>query len=152
MGDYNDEFSGGTFLWNNNEDNYNYHLANSQLVAQKKELGGFGIPDMRNLNMALLNSWIFRYSLQAESIWTRIIDYKYKNNNPNILCCNDTAVSPFWKGIMWALKAAKMAIKWLVGNGEKIRFWEDHWFGNSSLEIQFWPLYVIMTNRASVTP
>lgn len=36
-----------------------------------------------------------------------------------------------------------MGIKWLVGNGKKVRFWEDHWFGNSSLAIQFWPLYVI---------
>ena len=36
-----------------------------------------------------------------------------------------------------------MEIKWLVGNGSKVRFWEDIWIGNSSLAIQFWPLYVI---------
>jgi hypothetical protein len=29
------------------------------------------------------------------------------------------------------------------GMGKKIKFWEDHWLGNSSLAIQFWPLYVI---------
>ena len=29
------------FLWNNNEDCHKYHLANWQLVAQKKEVGGF---------------------------------------------------------------------------------------------------------------
>jgi hypothetical protein len=44
---------------------------------------------------------------------------------------------------MWALQAAKMGIKWLVRNGNKIRFWDDHWFGDLSLAIQFWPLYVI---------
>jgi hypothetical protein len=44
---------------------------------------------------------------------------------------------------MWALQAARMGIKWRVGNGRKVRFWEDIWFGNSSLETQFWPLYVI---------
>jgi hypothetical protein len=44
------------FLWNNNEDRHRYHLANWQLVSQKKEEGGFGIPDMRNLNMSLLSS------------------------------------------------------------------------------------------------
>jgi len=31
---------------------------------------------------------------------------------------------------------------WKVGDGKKIRFWEDHWLGNTSLAI-FWPLYVI---------
>jgi len=44
---------------------------------------------------------------------------------------------------MWALQAAQMGIMWHVGNGERVRFWEDHWLGNSSLAIQFWPLYVI---------
>jgi hypothetical protein len=44
---------------------------------------------------------------------------------------------------MWALQAAKMGIKWVVGNGRRVRSWEDNWFGNSSLAIQFWSLYVI---------
>jgi hypothetical protein len=131
------------FLWNNNEDCYKYHLDNWQLVAQKKEVGGFGIPDMRSLNMPLLSSWIFRYGLQSESIWVKIVDHKYNNNSPNIICSDRTAISPFWKGVMWALQAARMGFKWLVGNGRKVRFWEDHWFDNSSLAIQFWPLYVI---------
>jgi len=34
----------GHFLWNNTEENHKYHLANWQLVAQKKEMGGFGHP------------------------------------------------------------------------------------------------------------
>lgn len=106
-------------------------------------MGGLGVPDLRNLNLSLLSSWIFRYNLNINSIWTKIIDHKYKVNNPNILCSVDTTVSPFWKGVMWALHAARMGIGWLVGDGQKVRFWEDHWFGNSSLAIQFWPLYVI---------
>lgn len=32
---------------------------------------------------------------------------------------------------------------WVIGNGKKIRFLEDHWLGNTSLAIIFWPLYVI---------
>ena len=106
-------------------------------IAQKKEVGGFDIPDMRNLNLSLLSSWIFRYGLQNDSIWVRIIDHKYNTSKPNVLCSDDTTASPFWKGVMWALQAARMGIKWLVGNGRKVRFWEDHWFGNSSLATQF---------------
>lgn len=98
---------------------------------------------MRNLNLSLLSSWIFRYGLQSDSVWVKIVDHKYNTNNPNILCSDNTAVSPFWKGVTWALQAAKMGIKWVVGKGRKVRFWEDNWFGNSSLAIQFWPLYVI---------
>ena len=36
-----------------------------------------------------------------------------------------------------------MGIKWVIGNGEKVRFWEDQWLGNTSLASVFWPLYVI---------
>jgi len=49
------------FLWNNTEEKHRHHLANCPLVAQKKEFGGLGTPDLRSLNIALLSAWIFRY-------------------------------------------------------------------------------------------
>jgi len=64
---------------------HKYHLANWQLVSKKKELGGFGILDLRILNMSLLSSYIFRYNLQTEAIWSKIVDHKYRTQNPNIL-------------------------------------------------------------------
>ena len=112
----------GHFLWNNSEDRHKYHLANWQLIAQQKELGVLGISDLRSLNMALLSSWIFRYHLNSNSIWTRIVDFKYKTKNPNIFCCSEEGASPFWKGVIWAMQAAHMGIRWVVGNGEKVRF------------------------------
>lgn len=71
------------FLWSTNEDEHKYHLANWQLVAQKKELGALGIPDLENKILSLLSSWIFRYSLNSYSIWTKIIDHKYRTDYPN---------------------------------------------------------------------
>jgi hypothetical protein len=40
-----------------------------------------------------------------------------------------------------------MGYKWKVGNGMKIRLWEDNWLGSSSLAIQFWPLYEIVNEK-----
>jgi hypothetical protein len=85
----------GHFLWNNNEDKQRYRLANWQLVAQKKDFGGLGIPDLRSLNLALLCSWIFRYQLNNNVIWAQILDFKYRSNNPNIFCCSEVGASPF---------------------------------------------------------
>jgi hypothetical protein len=48
---------------------------------------------------------------------------------------------------MWAAQAAKMGYRWKVGNGRKIRLWEDNWLGSSSLAIQFWPLYRILNEK-----
>ena len=41
------------------------------------------------------------------------------------------------------MQAAKIGIHWNLGKGDKVRFWEDQWLGNTSLAILYWPLYVI---------
>jgi hypothetical protein len=36
-----------------------------------------------------------------------------------------------------------MVYKWVVGNGAKVRFWEDQWLGGTSLAILFWDIYFV---------
>jgi hypothetical protein len=43
-------------LWNNDNDNHKYHLANWQLVSMKKEFRGLVVPNLRDLNISLLGS------------------------------------------------------------------------------------------------
>jgi len=109
----------GHFLWNNTEEKHRYHLANWPLVAQRKEFGGLGIPDLRSLNLALLSAWIFRYQLNKSAIWINIVDFKYKTEKPNVLCCSTLGTSPFWKGVVWAMQAARMGIH--IGIWEMVR-------------------------------
>jgi hypothetical protein len=40
-----------------------------------------------------------------------------------------------------------MGYRWKIGNGRRIRSWEDNWLGSSSLAIQFWPLYRILNEK-----
>jgi hypothetical protein len=135
------------FLWNNHEGGGEYHLANWQIVAQKKEVECMGIPNLQHFNMCLLASWVSRYHLNDSALWRKIVDFKYKTNEPNLFCCPETGSSPFWKGVLWACKAAQMGYSWRVGNGQQICFWEDRWFGTTSLAIQYWPLYVIANEK-----
>src|SRR4051794_36736399 len=101
------------------------------------------------MNLCLLASWVKRYHLGGNKLWKNIIDHKYKTNEPNIFACPDNAASPFWKGVLWAAKAAEFGYRWNVGNGMNIKFWEDPWFGNCSLAIQFWDLYIICNQQNS---
>jgi hypothetical protein len=48
------------FFWNDLEDKHKYHLANWKSLCMK-EFGGLGIPDLRELNMCLLASWVQRF-------------------------------------------------------------------------------------------
>ena len=70
-----------------------------------------GILDLSSLNLCLLASWINRYHLNEAAIWKKIIDFKYNCKNPNIFCCPELNASPFWKGVLWACKAAHMGVR-----------------------------------------
>lgn len=134
----------GHCLWDDYEGHHKYHLANWDMVSQKIEFGGLGIPNLADMNMCLLASWIKRYHLDNNKIWKKIIDHKYRTAEPNIFACPEVGVSPFWKGVLWAAKAAKMGYFWKVGNGKRTKFWEDHWFGTCSLATQFWDIYILV--------
>jgi hypothetical protein len=84
---------------------------------------------LQDLNLCLIGSWIRRYINGEGSLWKKIVDAKYSTKSPNILCCQDTHPSIFWKGVMWAAGAVKFGYKWLVGEGKAIKFWEDTWYG-----------------------
>jgi hypothetical protein len=112
-------------IWNDAENTHKYHLASWRHVTMKKEYERLGVSDLRELNLCLLGSWIKRYSVDKEKIWKLLVEFKYKTSNPNILTCSDLGASNFCKGVMWTAQAARMGYKCKVGNGEKVRFWED---------------------------
>ena len=64
----------GHFFWDNTEEKHKYHLANWQMISQEKECGGMGVPDLRDLNLCLLASWIPIYSLSEHDLWSKIIN------------------------------------------------------------------------------
>src|SRR4051812_20969221 len=84
-----------------------------------------------------------------EKIWKRIIDTKYSSNRraKNFVPNSNPNISRFWKGVKSTIQALKMGYRWSVGNGSRIRFWEDTWFGNSPLSVQFCPFYVVCNEQ-----
>ena len=91
-----------------------------------KKFGGLGIPNLRELNMCLLGSWLKRYQEGGEKTWKLLLDFKYNTSDPNILCSSSRGVSNFFKGIMWAAKVAKMGYMWKIGDGQKAKVLEDN--------------------------
>jgi hypothetical protein len=77
------------------------------------------------------------------------VNFKYHPDSPNLFCCEDSQASPFWKGMLWAAKATKMGYRWKIGNGKRVRFWEDLWFGSCSLAIQYWR-YILLSMSSVV--
>jgi hypothetical protein len=85
----------GHYLWNSSNESHRYDLASWQHVNMRQEFGGFGVPNLRELNLCLLGSWIRRYSLDQDKIWKDLVDYKYNTFNPNIFTCKELGASNF---------------------------------------------------------
>ena len=113
-----------------------------------KEYGGLGIPNLRDLNVCLLASWIRRYNIDGNKLWKQMIDEKYNTESPNIFYSGTSGTSSFFKGMIWAAIATKMGYKWKIENDKKVKFQEDNWLGPSSLAIQFWEIYVLVDEKS----
>jgi hypothetical protein len=55
-------------LWKDDNEYHMYHLASWQHVTMEKEFGGLGVPNIRELNLCLLGSWVSRYFVDKEKI------------------------------------------------------------------------------------
>jgi hypothetical protein len=119
-------------LWDDSPTSCKIHLANWESVSMMKEYGDLGVPNLRDLNLCLLASWIKRYNLDGDKMWRQFLDFKYKIDRPNIFCSSFSGASEFFKGMMRVASIAKMEYRWHIGNGKKCKFWEDNWLGTSS--------------------
>jgi hypothetical protein len=104
------------------------------------------IPSLKDLNLSLLGYWIKRYIKYEGKLWRGIVHRKYCSKD-NIFYTDKAHSSPFWKGMILAAQAAKFGCRWVPGNGRKIHFLENIWFGTTPLVVQFWDLYCIHNEK-----
>lgn len=88
-------------MWSDEEGHRKNHLANWPCICTKKNFEGLGVPNLQDLNVCLLSSWIKRYYVIREgSLRRKFIDARCNTKNPNTLFCHDPHPSIFWKGVM----------------------------------------------------
>jgi hypothetical protein len=64
-------------FWDDYEGHRKFHLANWHLICMKKEYGGLWVPNIKDLNLCLLGSWIKRFIRDEGKLWRDIVDKKY---------------------------------------------------------------------------
>jgi hypothetical protein len=73
------------------EGHHKYQLANWDMVLQKNEYGGLGIPNLAEMNMCILSTWIEWYHLDEDKLWKQIIDHKSSTRRCIVSPMNKTA-------------------------------------------------------------
>jgi hypothetical protein len=96
-------------------------LENWGLITRKKEFGGLGVPNLRDMNLCLLGSWFHRFFNGGEKTWKKIL-----NTSTILLQNNCGAIITIFplsgKGFLGLLLLFVLAIVGLLGLVEESCF------------------------------
>ncbi|CAL5369282.1 unnamed protein product [Camellia sinensis] len=134
------------FLWGSSELRRKIHMVKWTDVTLSKDKGGLGIRKAKESNDCLLLKWWWRYGVEDESLWKRVIVSKYGADGGRWLPLQngEGKESVVWSDILsvaalnpelFQFFASKLQI--VVGNGSRILFWHDRWCMNLKLKEEF---------------
>jgi len=68
---------------------------------------------------------------EPDSLWVAVLRSKYVKSDAVIPDLKAKGIlKPLWKGIFGVWQKVLKGIKWVVGNGEIVRFWLNNWVDN----------------------
>lgn len=96
-------------------------------MSMSKRAGGLGFRDLHGYNSALLGKQCWNFLNNPTSLVARVFKARYFNNTSLFEASRGGGVSYIWSGMWQAKEALKNGFKWVLGNGENIRIFEDPW-------------------------
>jgi hypothetical protein len=139
------------FLWGGMGNESTHHLVGWDKVCTPKAKGGLGIRSLVILNKALLGKWLWRFGLEENSLWRRVVVEKFGvliggwRTNP----IRGAHGCGLWKGILSGWDDYFQHIQFVVGRGNRVRFWEDKWCGELALKDRFPILFSCSSSRGA---
>ena len=67
------------FLWSGIGGESKLHLVKWAKVCKPLQVGGLGIRRLTSFNSALIGKWLWRYGMETDALWRRVIEAKYGN-------------------------------------------------------------------------
>jgi len=65
------------FLWGDLGDGFKYHLVGWREVCVPIPSGGLGICDLALFNQGLLGKWLWRFAMERDALWGRVVVARY---------------------------------------------------------------------------
>ncbi|KAL9664080.1 hypothetical protein QQ045_019477 [Rhodiola kirilowii] len=150
------------FLWGGSEGGRKIHYVKWDSVKKPKKFGGLGIQGLIEKNLVLLAKWWWKLIEGEGGLWRRMIIEKYglkQIQDPVNVKYKSSRISSTWRNIIKTVQgnteialAFREGIKFSLGNGSEVSFWEDSWSGPRSLKDQYPKLFSLaVVNKAKVS-
>ncbi|XP_056844909.1 uncharacterized mitochondrial protein AtMg00310-like [Raphanus sativus] len=115
------------FWWSGQKDKQKIPWISWKKVTASKREGGLGIRDMEMFNLALVAKQGWRIIRNPSSLMARVMKAKYFRHTDFLQAPTYKNSSYAWRSILQARRLIQEGTKWIVGDGSKIRVWEDNW-------------------------
>ncbi|KAG6696235.1 hypothetical protein I3842_09G137900 [Carya illinoinensis] len=137
------------FLWGGMGEEFKFHLVRWEQVCRPLANGGLGIRNLRLFNRALLGKWLWRYHRELEALWKLVIERKYGGSWGG-WCTKEVRGAygvGLWKHIRqgWGVFSRQTSLR--LGEGNRLKFWHDTWYGNCALKELFPTLFRVASAR-----
>ena len=138
------------FLWSGHNQGKVSALVKWEIIQKPKDKGGLGVTNLTLKNAALLFKWCWRYASEEGVVWRKIVNSMH-DEDLTLLPSNSMSNIPSpWREIKrlasdegLVTEALHHNLRVQLGNGAKVRSWEDKWAGNDALNSVFPRLYNI---------
>ncbi|KAK3188759.1 hypothetical protein Dsin_028320 [Dipteronia sinensis] len=122
-----------SFLWGDGILKQKLHAVDWITVCKSKKNGGLGIGRILSKNEGMLAKWVWRFTVEASSLWKRVVCAKYGIDDMRMVwdwqCMKASSffmnvVSSLFKMGSNSEKVLKEGIKVVIGDEAKVRFWQ----------------------------
>ncbi|RVX05281.1 Transposon TX1 uncharacterized 149 kDa protein [Vitis vinifera] len=137
------------FLWSGVGEGKRDHLVRWDIVCKPKTIGGLGLGNISWRNLVLLGKWLLRYPREGSALWHQVIlsIYGSHSNGWDANTLVRWSHRCPWKAIAQVFQEFSLITRYVVGNGDRIRFWEDLWQGDQHLGIQYPRLFRVVVDK-----
>ena len=142
------------FLWGGGAEGKKFAWVAWDHICVPRKQGGLGIKAIKDFNRALLIKWKWLLFHQSDYLWSRILTSKYKGWRGLEENSHKQTHSYWWADLKAVMLHSSMEgvlnqIKWKLGSGDQILFWEDAWMGDGrTLRERYSDLYQISSHKA----
>lgn len=130
------------------------HWVKRKTILNSRDNGGLEIEGLDAFNMALLYKWRWRFALEGDTLWLRLIKFLYGKDGGFLNGPRKNLGGGVWHKIIGSINQLhergvvdKNLMNMVIGDGTTMFCWEDAWCGGVILKDIFPRLYVLSDSQ-----